>query len=330
MRYLFCFFALLLLNGIGAAQASERPAKAVLQALFDLSDSEIDLASVKLAIDKLVDPTVDVNKSLNEINGMLNTLNNGLAADMTPLDKALSLSAFLYEAGSWNQNKPFQYDFNDPYGQEINTKLLSTYLKTRKGNCISMPILYLILADKLGLDVTLSTAPLHVFVKFRDLVTGRYVNIEATDRGQIVPDSLYTEKSTISAQAIQNGVYLQPLSRKESVAVIAMLLVEHYERQKQWQQSIDVAQMLLAHYPRYDYAMIKIGNAYSGLLTDKLAKVRAKKAYTPEEKQYMDDLYAQNLYWFEQAEKLGWVVPSEQEDENYLKTINQRANSQKH
>lgn len=36
-------------------------------------------------------------------------------------------------------------------------KLLSRYLDSRRGDCVSMPILFLILADRLGLDVSLST-----------------------------------------------------------------------------------------------------------------------------------------------------------------------------
>ncbi|MCL1132344.1 transglutaminase-like domain-containing protein [Shewanella sairae] len=296
----------------------------VVEAIFAKPSSEIDLARAKLTIDKLVDPSVDVDATLAEIDNMVNEIRHGLSSDLTGIDTLLSLSAFLYESGYWNRNQPLQYDFNDPLGQSINSKLLSNYLDTKKGNCISMPILYVIIAEKLGLDVTLSTAPLHVFVKFRDPLTGKYLSLEATDRGQLVNHEFYKSKSTIKPEAINNGLYLQPLSKKESVGVIAVLLSEYYAEHKQWQNSIDVAKVVLKHYPNYAYAMIKIGNGYSRLLSEKVAEVKAKKSYTIKEKEYMDHLYQQNVYWFNKAEKLGWQMPSQHENETYLNSIKQR------
>lgn len=327
LKRLFYVAILLLQVYAATAQGSEQSAIEVLQGIFNTPESEIDLAVAKIAIDQLVEPSIEANKVLGDINGMVSALKSGLAPDMMPMDKILSLGAFLYEGGYWNNNQPFQYDFSDPFGQEINTKLLATYLKTKKGNCISMPILFTILADRLGLDITLSTAPLHVFVKFKDPASGKYFNIEATDRGQLVPDQFYRDKSTITDQAIANKVYLQPLTKKQSVAVMAILLSEHFERQEQWQKSIEVADLILQHYPNYAYAMIKIGNGYSKLLSEKVTAASEKGSYTPEEKQQMDSLYQQNLHWFEKAEKLGWQPPSQEENAAYIRSIRERTSS---
>ncbi len=327
LKYLFFAVALLLPAYADTAQSSELPAVEVLQGIFSKRESEIDLAAAKLAIDQLINPAMDADKVLSDINGMVSTLKSGLAPDMMPMDKILSLSAFLYEGGYWNNNQPFQYDFSDPFGQEINTKLLATYLKTKKGNCISMPILFVILADRLGLDVTLSTAPLHVFVKFKEPLSAKYSNVEATDRGQFVSDQFYREKSTITEQAIANKVYLQPLTKKQSVAVMAILLSEHFERQGQWQKSIGVAELILQQYPNYAYAMIKIGNGYSKLLSEQVAAAKVKGSYTPEEQKKMGSLYQQNLHWFEKAGKLGWQPQSQDENKAYLKIISKRTSS---
>lgn len=183
---------------------------------------------------------------------------------------------------------------------------------------------YAIPADRLGLDVTLATAPLHVFVKFNDPVSGKYYSIETTDRGSIASDEFYRKKSTITETAIKNGVYLQPLDKKAVFAVMAILLCEHYANQGQWYQSIDFAKLSLEHYPNYAYAMIKIGNGYNKLLSQKLVEVQSKQSYTPEEKQLMDHYYQQNTQWFAKAEKLGWQAVSTQENESYLHSIKQR------
>ena len=52
------------------------------------------------------------------------------------------LRSYLYDAGTWNHRQPFRYDLEgDPLGREIPGKLLTNYLATRKGNCVSMPTL---------------------------------------------------------------------------------------------------------------------------------------------------------------------------------------------
>ena len=303
-------------NSTGAIQ--------VIESILNKPDTEIDLAKAKLTIDKLVDPSINSYVVMTEINKMVKIFKKDLNPNMMPFDKVLSLSAFLYEPGYWNNYKPFQYDLADPFGQELNTKLISTYLKTKKGNCISMPILYAILAEKLGLDVTLSTAPLHVFVKFKDPKSGKYFNIETTDKGQPASDDFYRKKSHITDVAIQKGVYLQPLNKKQSIAVMAMVLNESFEKQGKWQQSIDLAKLLLKVYPQYAYAMIKVGNGYSRLLNAEISKAKMKGSYTPAEKQHMDYLYQQNLQWFAKAENIGWQMPTQKENNDYLSTIKKR------
>jgi regulator of sirC expression with transglutaminase-like and TPR domain len=243
---------------------------------------------------------------------------------MTAMDRMQSLRTYLYASGYWNQNQPFKYDFADPLGTSIQNKLLSTYLKNRQGNCISMPFLFVILADKLGLDVTVATAPLHVFTKFKEPQSGRWLNLETTNVAEIVEDSFFREKSPMTDMAINNGVYLKPLSKKEAVAVMAIVLSEHYANQQLWQQSIDVSKLILKHYPNYVYAMIKIGNAYSKLLQNKIQEVKAKGIVMPDEKAQMDQLFTQNLAWFDKAEALGWQPPSQASETQYLESIKKR------
>jgi hypothetical protein len=59
-------------------------------------------------------------------------------------DLLAALRKLIYESGPWNGYRPFAYDHSDPYGDHISNKLLHAYLATRLGNCISMPVLFLI------------------------------------------------------------------------------------------------------------------------------------------------------------------------------------------
>ena len=56
--------------------------------------------------------------------------------------KVMITQLVLYEWG-WDDRGPISYDLNDPYGLRIENRLLSRLLETRKGNCVSMPLLFM-------------------------------------------------------------------------------------------------------------------------------------------------------------------------------------------
>lgn len=308
-------------------KANSKDPVRLLEAIFAKPASQIDLARTKLEIDQLIDPTINIEQSLKHINSMVSVVNSATTPNSTAIDRLQSLRTYLYDTGYWNDNKPFRYDFDDPMGTRISNKLLPTYLKLRKGNCFSMPFLFVIMAQKLNLNTTISTAPLHVFAKYKDPDSGKWYSLETTNIAEFVDDKFYQRQNPMTKAAINNGVYLQPLSKKETVAVMAVVVSEYYAQQQQWQRSIDVANVILKHYPKYVYAMLKVGNAYSRLLQEKIRFARAKGTVTPIEKTAMDHLYAQNLAWFEKAEKLGWQPPPKSAETQYLNNVRKRTNS---
>lgn len=172
--------------------------------LFQDSDGDTDLAHTKLTIDAIIDPSVDVEAHLVEIDAMADGV-RALAEQMaqiafvsTSTANADQISAYspatfggfqptteqilaapqryIYDPGPWNDHRPFVYDMDDPLGEHLPHKLLSTYLDTRKGNCVSMPTLFIALGDRLGLDMTLAKAPRHLYVVFRDEDAGVVLN----------------------------------------------------------------------------------------------------------------------------------------------------------
>ena len=63
---------------------------------------------------------------------------------------------------------PFNYDFEDIWGEkEWSNMFVSKLLYTRKGNCHSLPYLYKILAEEIGVDAHLALAPNHIYIKHK-------------------------------------------------------------------------------------------------------------------------------------------------------------------
>ena len=125
--------------------------------------------------------------------------------------------------------KSFQYDFDDVFGHaELSNLFVSKLLNTHKGNCNSMPYLYKILAEELGVTANLALAPNHIYIKHNIKSIGWY-NTELTS-GIFPQDSWLMASGFIHLNAIQNGVFLKALNDKESLALLLTDLGNAYNR----------------------------------------------------------------------------------------------------
>lgn len=127
------------------------------------------------------------------------------------------------------QYKPFEYDFTDVFGHNDLTNLfVSKLLMTTKGNCNSMPYLYKILAEELGVDANLALAPNHVYIKHNIKSIG-WFNTELTS-GIFPEDGWLMASGYIHLDAIKNGVFMKALNNKESLALCLFDLAQAYNR----------------------------------------------------------------------------------------------------
>jgi regulator of sirC expression with transglutaminase-like and TPR domain len=286
------------------------------------SEQAIDLARAKLTIDKLIGPSIDVEASLKTIDTMVNRIRAMPEFGISSTSKLLALKRYLYEPGKWNNHQPYQYDLDDPLGTRISNKLLPTYLASKKGNCVSMPFLFIILGQRLGIDVTASSAPLHVLTKVKDEATGAWYNVEPTSGANPARDAWYREQMPMTDQAIANGVYLQPLTQKETVALMAETLAEHYFDQQEFEKTITISDLVLEYYPKDVSSMIRKSNAYYDLAS----KYYVGKYPSPDEipdraKGHYQYLLQNNRLWAAKAEALGWREYRREDDEKYLQSV---------
>lgn len=124
---------------------------------------------------------------------------------------------------------PFGYDFDDPFGKEDWTKMFVTKLmKSGKGQCHSLPILYLILAEQMGVEAYLAFAPQHSYIRLRG-AQGNWYNLELTV-GRYSSDSWLTGSGFIKSEALMNRLYLDTLGKKETIAACLGDLAKGYTR----------------------------------------------------------------------------------------------------
>lgn len=259
----------------------------------------------KLAIDRIVDPSLDTAGAAAEIAGLAAAA-RGLAGPAAGANARLAaLRRLIYEAGPWNGGRPFGYDHDDPLGQSPRSRLLPVYLATRLGNCVSMPILFLILAQRLNLDVALATAPLHVFVRWRD-ESGGTLNLETTSGAHPARDSWIRQNFPMTDRALANGLYMRSLGRREGVALIAVTLLEHLLDTGRIAEAIEVADVILACSPRDGHVLAKQASACA-LAADRLQEEFGPvfRMPLPQRLRHLE-LIRRNRALFATAEALGW------------------------
>ena len=118
--------------------------------------------------------------------------------------------------------KKIGYDFEDFSGDKDWTKMFVTILlQTNSGQCHSLPLLYLCIAEQLNTKAWLSLAPEHSFIQFLD--ARNKLNFFETTNGHLVSLNWMLQSNAISSIALKNKTYLDTLS---SVKLYAQCLAD--------------------------------------------------------------------------------------------------------
>lgn len=153
---------------------------------------------------------------------------------------------------------PYKYDFNDFFGETVWSKMfVSKLIETGSGNCHSMPFLYKILAEELGADAYLSLAPNHMYIKCRSERTGWY-NVELTS-AMFPIDAWISASGYVLLEAIQNGIFMDTLGLKQSIAYCMFDLAKGCEKKFGFSSNPFIFECLeksLEYYPNFINALI--------------------------------------------------------------------------
>lgn len=208
------------------------PNKSFKKSIFIVENAFFDNTFIESRFDKEIKELVTLCKGFHQANPLTN---------YTQKDKAtVALWGAVFKVMTdtvtilLSDNKkayhlPFTYDFEDYFGEQDWTKMFVTkLLATQKGNCHSLPYLYKILCEELGVSANLALAPNHIYIKHRAEKTGWY-NTELTSAAFPI-DAWLMASGYIHLSAIQNSVYMKALTDQESIALCLVDLAEGYKR----------------------------------------------------------------------------------------------------
>jgi hypothetical protein len=210
--------------------------------------------------------SLDYNKYNNAIKQMVGLCNIKLKNEKSKIDKDLAKKIILYRFMSdtlqfydYQQEKkvytyPMTYDFEDFEGKEDWSKMFVTKLMSNgKGQCHSLPLLYMILAQEIGTEAFLSYSPSHSYVKIRDKYN-RWYNIELTN-GLITSDAAVMESGYVKSEALLNKIYLDTIGIKKVVASTLVDLAQGYKNRFGYDDFVlQCANKSLEYFPTNIYA----------------------------------------------------------------------------
>jgi formylglycine-generating enzyme required for sulfatase activity/regulator of sirC expression with transglutaminase-like and TPR domain len=224
-----------------------------------LGNSKIDLFETLLLISRHWNPSLDIQPLQDEIKNLVLDVKHNLqgASNADAIIRALRLTI--------NNNAGYHYTEQvDARGIPINDEELFLHgmLKTKRGYCMNLSLLYLILGQKLDLPLFGIPLPNHFFVRYEK---GKdRINIEATEMGASFSDSFYRQRYLASSEK-ESSYFLKNLNTKQTLgAYFSNIGMVYYQNQK-IERAVFYLQLSAKINPASIDAQNNLANIYSEL-----------------------------------------------------------------
>ena len=215
------------------------------------SDAQFPLLEAAVSIAQDEYPELDVQEVLGDVDQLLARIKRRIPADSAQLQRLRILNQFFFRDMGFGGNVNNFYDPDNSF--------ISAVLRTRRGIPISLAVLWLELAQGLGLEARGVAFPGHFMVKVTlpkgqvviDPFTGQSLSREDLSerllpyqRGQ---KSLEEDEAGLAMpdSDIPLGLYLQSTPPHDIIARMLHNLKEIYRTQEDWQRMIPVQDRLI-------------------------------------------------------------------------------------
>jgi regulator of sirC expression with transglutaminase-like and TPR domain len=211
------------------------------------SDAHFPLLEAAACVAQDEYPDLDVQRVLGDVDQLLARLKRRLAADAPALQRLRALNQFFFRELSFGGNRNDYYDPDNSY--------LNAVLRTRRGIPITLAVIWLELAQGLGLDAQGVAFPGHFMVKVSlpkgqviiDPFTGQSLSREELSE-RLEP---YRQRSgLVDDFEVPLGLYLQAATPRDIIARMLRNLKEVHRSQQDWQRLVAVQDRLIVLLPQ--------------------------------------------------------------------------------
>ncbi|MHB2154393.1 transglutaminase family protein [Calditrichota bacterium GD2] len=234
------------------------------QTIYDiikLPEEEIDIGLATLVLAKEFYPDMDVNYYLDIIDIIAIGVFALSQGSEDPLVRIATMNTFFYRKGEWNKYQPLEYDLDDLEARKLKNRFLNGYLDTKQGSCITMPMLHIVVGQRLKWPIYAVGSPKHFFCRYLEQGFPES-NIEATSGGGYIPDSSYIIDTGIPENALRNGVYLRNLRNKEYIGRLISINASVYFEKGNIDKAIEYLKLSKQLDPTFSGAFWNLGFMY--------------------------------------------------------------------
>ncbi len=178
-----------------------------LEQVLRLSDDQIDLATATLIASEYWSKVVAGRQYIEQLDAMATEILVRLRQQRIPTDvRAIPIiNQYLFDELGF---KPVAHA-DDP-----NDLFLHSVLDRRQGYCLSLSVLYLAVAERVGVSLHGVVVPGHFFVRYDNGRTR--CNIETTSGGANPPDDYYRTKFNVPENS-RDTIYMKNLNKRQSL-----------------------------------------------------------------------------------------------------------------
>ena len=210
------------------------------------SDDHFPLLEAAISLGQDDYPELDVQQVLGEVDQLQARLKRRIAADASPMHRLRMLSQLFFRDLGFGGNVNDYYDPDNSY--------VSVVLHRRRGIPISLAVLWLELAQGLGLAATGVSFPGHFMLKV-NLPLGQVVIDPCTGQSLSRDDLVsriepYQGRHSMPDEAVPLGLYLQSASARDIIARMLRNLKEIHKTQEDWPRLLAVQNRLLVLMPQ--------------------------------------------------------------------------------
>lgn len=200
-----------------AAAANEPVSGAVKLArqLLEVPEHQLNIGDAALRLSALVDADADSAEGRAALDRLAVRVAGLVGARTDPNFRIRAINTDLF------REEKFEYDKSDMMGLNPAHATLWGILSSRKGNCVSMPLLWFAVAERLKYPVFAVHAPQHFFLRYDDGSFRR--NVEATSGGGSPTDERIIQELEIPQSAVASGSMMRSLSKR---ALLLELIAE--------------------------------------------------------------------------------------------------------
>jgi len=265
-----------------------------IEQVIRLREDEVDLATAALIVSEQWSDLVYGRRYISKLDDMALEIRKRLRQKKLNVDfRAIPvISEYLFEELGFKALS----EANDP-----NDLFLHTVLDKKRGYCLSLSILYLSIAERLGLPIYGVVVPGHFFVRYDD--TRVRFNIETTGKGGFATDEDYVKKFKVPVG--QDNIYMKNLSKIQTLGCFLNNLGNSYMEIGNTESALLALQRAVEINPTLSECRANLGNIYleKGRVADAIFEYRAALEINPDDPKTHNNLgnaYAQQN-WFKYA-----------------------------